>query len=846
VLGRGVNLGISPATQSGPPGATLEYLVTVTNTGEVEDTFSLSATDELGWGLSISPSELEVPAGESRTATLYVTIPGDAEPGSEDCVRVTARGTWVENLGSCMACVAVIREVSVSISPRYQSGLPGEVVNYAVVVKNTGNVPDNFDLRASDDLSWMITITPRTVSLAPQQSESATLAVIIPYDARGDIEDNIVVTATSQTDNSVSAMDSCVAHVLIVRKVDAVISPNYQSAPPGTSVEYLITIKNLGNVDDSYVLASGDDEGWALELSPMALTVPPGENRTAILRVLIGENALGCTEDNVTVTVTSTSDPTVSTLASCMVHAAVVRGVVVNLSPNYQGGLPGANLIYIVTIWNTGNVPDNYSLRAEDNMGWDLIISPSYLALAPKTSGDALLSVYLPDDALPCTADNIIVIATSLENAEIFASNNCIAHVVGFRTEITELIHPTADIYAYGEFDTGYYRAQLKFDISNIPSGSSILSAKLWLFMWSASGWDGNITLYRVDDQTWDETITANEFDAQILSVRSDFENKFTVRGWDFLDVLNQFKVDHNAGHAYVSFRLMWRYDNGDEPSVGIDDGRFLIISSEQTGMNVIFCSSEYGSRVPYLEVTYVPPYAVSASISPDQKSGLPGAPITYTITVLNTGNLEDTYDLSALDDLGWGLNISPPTITLLPGTMGEALLSVSVPENALPCTKDNVVVIVRSRGDPSISASVNCMAHRLKGEFSLITLYRVGLDADIYLAEGTRLVVKFYTWTGAYQGEVIVWTGMTPAHVVFTENVDHPENLVVENATLVLTDDAGNVISTFTRFVLTRSLLMQRRSAIKSRWPYAPSEERVELMFELSVMKSKWPYAPS
>jgi uncharacterized repeat protein (TIGR01451 family) len=310
--------------------------------------------------------------------------------------------------------------------------------------------------------------------------------------------------------------------------------------------------------------------------------------------------------------------------------------------------------------------------------------------------------------------------------------------------------------------------------------------------------------------------------------------------------VLNQLNVDYEAGHAYASFRLSWSNDNGDEPSVGIDDGRFLVINSELENLSVIFCSSEYDGNDPYLEVTYIPPYAVSASISPSFRSGLPGEALTYSITITNTGNLDDNYTLTVSDNLGWGPIVSPTSLTIAAGVSDNAALSVIIPENVTPSTRDNIIVTATSMGDPTVSASASCIAQRLKAEFSLVTIDKVSLNVDFYVVEGSRLVVRFYTYTDAYQAENVVWSGIPPAHVIFTKHASHPENKPVENTVLVLTDDAGNIIKKIASFTVRKGDLLRRISTIKLAWSYASAEEKSALISELSVIKMQWPYAPS
>jgi plastocyanin len=64
---------ISPRSQSGPTGTKLTYIVAVTNTGNVSDSYALG----VDWGnltYKISPSILSINAGDSENATLTMTV----------------------------------------------------------------------------------------------------------------------------------------------------------------------------------------------------------------------------------------------------------------------------------------------------------------------------------------------------------------------------------------------------------------------------------------------------------------------------------------------------------------------------------------------------------------------------------------------------------------------------------------------------------------------------------------------------------------------------------------------------------------------------------------------------
>ena len=580
-------------------------------------------------------------------------------------------------------------------------------------------------------------------------------------------------------------------------------------------------------------------------------------------------------------------------------------------------------------------------------------------------------------DALLSTILMVLLIApaASLPQVEAyFASPVHVKDLMGgvsqsaalvIKTEIRTLIYPSADIYAFGEYENGYSRSQLKFDISGIPLGSDIILAKLWMYKLAADNWDGNVALYRVENQVWDENITATEFDAQTLTNEENHASKFISPDWDYLEVDNQLDVDHEAGHTYSSYRLRWANDNGGEPSAGIDDNRFLVIESGFDELFIIFFSSKYNGSDPYLEVIYVPPYAVSVSISPSYKSGTPGEELSYTVTVANTGNLNDNYVLTVGDNVGWGPTVLPTSLAVASGALDETTLTVTVPENEAGCTRDNITVIATSQADNTVSDNDSCVAHiqvvrgvevllepenqfgvigenavftvtvknignvwenyklennddvgwalKLDNDyleipeyenketrlivsvpdnenlisttdnitviatavdnaevtdndnatlhavpswtgtatFGLENLYVVRLEKNLDLNQGSKLVVKFYTYWDVFENKSVNENFVPPWHVEENEKVQHPTlpwgyKSSVKKVRLDLTfDNTEDVIATVATFIVTRNILNTRMTAIYMEWPFASPEQRNVMMMEITNIYINWPFAP-
>jgi predicted alpha-1,2-mannosidase len=331
-----------------------------------------------------------------------------------------------------------IRGVSVSISPSSQIGDNGAVLTYTVTITNNGNVSDNYSLTVSDNASpsWSPTVSQTSIVVASSSSDNmTTLNVTIPNNAIPGTIDNLTVTATSQTDNTVSGLASCTAQMAISRGVSVSISPSSQIGDNGAVLTYTVAITNTGNVSDTYTLENTDNAApsWAKSLSTTTVgpLSPSASDNTTTLSVTIPLNAIGGTIDNITVTANGTGD---SASSSCTATVNITRTVSVSITPGSQIGDNGATLNYTITVNNNGNVSDNYALTPTDNAipTWSPSVLPTSLVVAPfGGSENSTLSVTIPSGATVGTIDNITVTANGTGDN---ASSSCTAQVVAIWT----------------------------------------------------------------------------------------------------------------------------------------------------------------------------------------------------------------------------------------------------------------------------------------------------------------------------------------------------------------------------------------------------------------------------
>lgn len=359
------------------------------------------------------------------------------------------------------------------------------------------------------------------------------------------------------------------------------------------------------------------------------------------------------------------------------------------LSPKVQQGLAGKTLTYAITITNLENIKDNFTLTAEDNLGWSLTLSEnSFSGVQPGENRTAILSITVPTDKSLGIAD---VIAVKTAGTRLNAVAICVARrppvftfvspssqanlpgsalgytvtvanegiveekydlsasdVKGWKeTAVTVKENVRADAYVYKmNPDNNYgsstnlwigemsypYRSFLKF---NIPTGINVISAELFVRFHLDWGIPYGASCCKVENDNWLENeITWNNCPA-ILDV---LDSHNIVGPWDSWDVTEFVK------------------------SQTIDGVASFALKAASGGWGDYYLSRESGN-IPYLEIIY-------------------------------------SY-----------VSLAPSVLTIPPGENRTATLTVTIPDNATIGTQDAITVTATSWADPTVSDNVSCIA---------------------------------------------------------------------------------------------------------------------------------------
>src|SRR6266545_1006905 len=207
-------------------------------------------------------------------------------------------------------------------APNIQDAVPGQVVTYTHQLVNNGNV-ELLDLKvkALSSRKWTVATVPisgTVFALAAGQTRLVTVTLKLPFgpDKRvlaGPPPDQTLVSVTSTKYMTVTDSVIDTTNVLPKFLLDATpLTSSGLGAPdsPNSTVLYIHTLTNTGNVTDTVLVSAITDRGWFTTTSTDTVKLAPGESKKVTISVAIPSGtAANSTPAKTTVTLTVLSTP---------------------------------------------------------------------------------------------------------------------------------------------------------------------------------------------------------------------------------------------------------------------------------------------------------------------------------------------------------------------------------------------------------------------------------------------------------------------------------------------------------------------------------------------------------
>jgi len=514
-------------------------------------------------------------------------------------------------------------------------------------------------------------------------------------------------TATGRT--TFRAYGGC-SLVQLGRGMAVYIIPSYQVGMPGETLTYRFRIFNTGipipgaeNVDLTIDLAVGDDSGWSPTLDNYLIRLAKGENKTVILSVTVPSGTRLCTEDEITLTATAREDPSVRETKICIAHAA--KRLEATQDTYVNSGTRETNNYGDNTYLNIGRYleENQWAYIMFDNLdeipsGANIIEARLYLfAWSAYGSPQEMLACEVEDDTwfeYVITWNDKPAIGATLDTKRVSIGGE--SEPVPYYWDVTSFVRQ--------EFAGDKMASFCMRPADNCPASTNRgFDSTEW--------WDARIRPFLRVNYTVPPPRKVS------LSISPSYRSRLPPRDVTFTVTVN------NEGSASDTYSLTTVDSAGwiqtiSPSSLSLTGGASgtatltvtipsgaenctrdnVRVTATGTGVSAENSCIAHASTGPGVEV----------SISPLSQDGSPGTPLTYTVTVTNTGGVADTYVLTKGDDLGWSPSLSPSTLSLAVGASGTATLTVTLGTSGT----DTITVTATSQTDSSVSGSANCTAH--------------------------------------------------------------------------------------------------------------------------------------
>ncbi len=717
----GVNVSVSPTTRTVEPGQNGTFYISITNTGNVNDTYTFRITGNVNTYLNVT--SVTVPAHGTKVVQLNASA---SVPGTYP-ITVTV---YSPNASAEVSMVLkVVKVVGISADYSLRIVKVNEPAQFNVTVKNIGLATHTYTLSVSSSLQTVLNGTA-TSSVSFTLSPGQTKLI------------NVKVTPTSATTYTLTATASTVVNGITRSaslKLTVIAKPFYAvQVMPNTTflkaelmqhVAYKLTVKNTGNVQDNYTISVVAPYGVQYSLSSSKVTVSAGSSTDVYLYAW--GNLTG--NHSIVVTVASETNPAVTSVTQLTL--GVVRAVSLTSNALSASALgTSASIPFTLKLKNPGVIAHNYVLKCYNGTSVVYIngakVATSSFTLSPgsETSINLTVTSSVGEHSILVSAstttaggvkeyDNLtlsIVVSKVNVYGVSLTVNRTLAYTnvnrpVSYLITVTNTGNApdTVNLVVlspYGTLNTtsvslnagqskpvlltvtiptsGMYKISVVATSSNDPSKTDSVTVKTYVRSYGVI----------LTSDTLSQTRNVNETAIYTLKLKNigNVVDSYTVT------------ISSSCSYSLSGYNVSFNPTLGAYVVSGVKPGESRILTlklySSSAGTyyaNVTAVSQGDTSKVDYVNVTAkftpTPVYSFEIKATPMSKTTEVYDKAVYTIEIKNTGNQKDTYTLTASNGA-----LEKSTVTLDPGEAAFLAYTVSY---TTPGIYTSTITVTSSRG---------------------------------------------------------------------------------------------------------------------------------------------------
>jgi uncharacterized membrane protein len=329
-----------------------------------------------------------------------------------------------------------------------------KTVSWNVVVKNMGNTADNFDITfdTSDAVAvaWNVNGASdgNTGSIVPKAElgqVSYDITMTVPSGLAADTKHGFTMTVTSVlADTNEDQTQEFSATVLQCYGISMTVDKSADSANPGASADYTVTVTNTGNGEDTVSYMTMGAQAWTPTLSEMSSTILSGEDAQVVFTLTVPSDSSseassgmamvhayseGCGED----TTDCDYEAHTSVQLSSNQVFDISAGYYYNASMGSASVQEGMALQLKFNVTNNGNGNDNIGVALANHPSW-VTLGQSTVLVGPGQSSTVTIDVQAPASG-SLGAKTFQIVATSSDGTTTSTTGDFTVTVVEKSTD---------------------------------------------------------------------------------------------------------------------------------------------------------------------------------------------------------------------------------------------------------------------------------------------------------------------------------------------------------------------------------------------------------------------------
>ena len=571
------------------------------------DNFTLSReTPPDDWLASFNIININnVLSGRPRTAFFTLTAPEIEDlTGNNQVAEITITVTSKDNASASEDVVVRAEIAQLAVDEDYLAALPGENATYTILIFNKDEDDNTVTLeKKSGDKDWPFEFSETDFIVPGRSKVEKTLNISVPVDADPKSVNTFLFKASFQ-EQEVTEEETVRTEARQKFEVEITAFTNLTGGDvtkdhllPGESRDYKLTFMNKGNWYDSYTFTADLPDGWSAVFTPTEITdMVRNTSRTITLTLTTSEDEWAFANHTITLTVMSTleeTDGSVFDTFDLTISIQRVRGVSLELNDTVFPILPEETVHITVTVRNTGNWFENFTLQLDIPPGmssYNISLDMDKHAYDPLGEKKFTLSIEAPHALDPEVREGL----DHLVNASVSSGDGSISDGMDAHLTVEQfyLGRITGDLVG---FMKPSQTMDVDFTLTNLGNGRDT-------FRVEAINYDGDWQMSLMNDS------------ALVDSFLIDLE---PGESWDFI------------------LRI-------ESPQASSLQAKAGFITS--TGVVAVSESDLPFYRIVETHVEQV--YSASIHVDMNGLRIIPGESVNYTLTIRNTGNGNDNITI--------------------------------------------------------------------------------------------------------------------------------------------------------------------------------------------------------